>query len=77
MKEDEMGRSYSTHGREKMHKNFGSKLEGNRPFGRCRHIREDNIRMELTENGWEGVYWIQLVQDRNQWQDLVTTVMNL
>jgi hypothetical protein len=27
--------------------------------------------------GWKGVDWIHLAQDKDQWQALVTTVMNL
>jgi hypothetical protein len=27
--------------------------------------------MDLREMGWEGMDWIHLVQDRNQWQALV------
>jgi hypothetical protein len=33
--------------------------------------------MVLGETGWEGVEEIHLAQDRDQWQDLVNTVMNL
>jgi hypothetical protein len=33
--------------------------------------------MDLRENGWVGVYWIHMAQDRDQWWDLVNTVMNL
>jgi hypothetical protein len=32
---------------------------------------------DLREMGWEVVDWIFVTQDRNQWQDLVNTVMNL
>jgi hypothetical protein len=28
------------------------------PLGRPRHKWEYNIKMDLTENGWEGVGWI-------------------
>jgi len=38
---------------------------------------EDNIRMNLREVGWEGVDWMHLAQDRNQWQTLVSAVMKL
>jgi len=38
---------------------------------------EDNIRMDLTETGWEGLDWNQLAQDRDQWRALVNRVMNL
>jgi hypothetical protein len=37
----------------------------------------DNIKIDLTEIGWDGVDWIELAQDRDQWRALVNTVMNL
>jgi hypothetical protein len=43
------------------------KPEGKRPLGSPRRRREDNIRMDLREIGWEGVDWIHLAQDRDQW----------
>jgi len=33
--------------------------------------------MDLREIGWEGVDWIHLDQDRDQWRALVNTVMKL
>jgi hypothetical protein len=33
--------------------------------------------MDLEETGSEGVDWIHLAQDRDQWRALVNTVMNL
>jgi len=33
--------------------------------------------MNLREIVWEGVDWIHLSQDRNQWQTVVDMVMNL
>jgi hypothetical protein len=51
--------------------------EGKRPLGRPRHRWEDNIKLNLREIGIDGVNWIQLAQDRVQWQDFVNTVMNL
>jgi hypothetical protein len=53
------------------------KPERNRPLGRPRRKWEDNIRMDLRKIGWEGVNWMHLAQDRDQWQALVNTVMNL
>jgi hypothetical protein len=53
------------------------KPEGKRPRGKPRRRWEDNIGMDLREMGWEGVYWINLVQDRDQWQALVRMVMKL
>jgi len=55
---------------------LGGKPEGKRPE-RPRHIWEDNIRMDLREIGSEGLDWIHLAQDRDLWQTLVNTVMNL
>jgi hypothetical protein len=37
----------------------------------------DNIKIDLREIGWDGVYWIYLAQDGDQWRALVNTVMNL
>jgi hypothetical protein len=37
--------------------------------------REDDIRMDLMEIGWEDVDWVWLGQDRDQWRALVTTVV--
>jgi hypothetical protein len=37
---------------------------------------EDNNRMDLRETGWDGVDWIHLAQDRDQWRVLVNTAMN-
>jgi hypothetical protein len=53
------------------------KPEGKRPLGRPRRRWVDNIKMDLREIGWDGVYWIELVQDRDQWRALLNTVMNL
>jgi len=53
------------------------KHERKRLLGRPRHRWVDNSRMDVREVEWEGVYWIHLVQGRDQWQTLVNTVMNL
>jgi hypothetical protein len=37
----------------------------------------DNIKMDLREIGWDGMDWIDLAQDGDQWRALVNTVMNL
>jgi hypothetical protein len=33
--------------------------------------------MDLREIGWDGVDWIDVAQDRDQWRALVNTVMKL
>jgi len=53
------------------------KPEGKRPLKRPRHRWEDNIKMDLQEVGCRGMDWIELAQDRDRWQALVNTVMNL
>jgi hypothetical protein len=37
----------------------------------------DNIKMDLREIGWNGVDWIDMAQDRDEWRALVNTVLNL
>jgi hypothetical protein len=53
------------------------KSEGKRPLGRRRRRWVDNIKLDLREVGWDGVDWIDLSQDKDQWSALVNTVMNL
>jgi hypothetical protein len=38
---------------------------------------EDNIRMVLSEIGWEVMDWMRLFQDRDQWWAFVNTVINI
>jgi hypothetical protein len=56
---------------------LAGKPEGKRPLGRPRRRCVDNIKMNLREIRWDGMDWIDLAQDRDQWRDLVNTVMNL
>jgi hypothetical protein len=51
------------------------KSEGKRPLGPRRWV--DNIKMDLREIGWDGLDWIDMTQDRDQWRTLVNTVLNL
>jgi len=46
------------------------KPEEKRPLGRQWHRWEGNIRMALGQIGWEGVCWIHVTQDRDQWRAL-------
>jgi hypothetical protein len=47
-------------------KGFILQHEGKAPLERPRHRREDAIKMDLKEMGWEGVDWIHLAQDGDQ-----------
>jgi hypothetical protein len=53
------------------------KPEGKRPLGWPRRRWESNIKKDLKEIRWEGVVWIHLAQDREQWRAFVNTVLNL
>jgi hypothetical protein len=53
------------------------KSERRRPLGKPKRRREDNIRMDLKEIEWDGMDWIGLAHDRDQWRSLVNTVINL
>jgi hypothetical protein len=53
------------------------KPEGRRPLGRPRRSWVDNIKMDLRETEWDGMNWIDLSQDTDQWWALVNAVMNL
>jgi hypothetical protein len=53
------------------------KSEGKRPLGRPRRRWVNNIKMDLREIGWDGMDWIDLAQDTDQWRAVVKTVMNL
>jgi hypothetical protein len=54
-----------------------TKPEGKRPLGRPRRRLVHNITIDLKEIGWDGMDWIDLAQDRDQWRAFVNTVMNL
>jgi hypothetical protein len=73
-----MGGACSTNG-EKMnaYRILVWKPEGRRPLGRPRCKWVDNIRIDLREIEWDGVDWVDVAQDRDQWRALVKTVMNL
>jgi hypothetical protein len=51
--------------------------EGKRPLGRPRRRWVDTIKMYLRETEWDGIDWIDLAQDGNQWRALLNAIMNL
>jgi hypothetical protein len=68
MMEDEMSRTFSTHGRVVIHtyESVVRKPERKRPFGipRCRWW--GNIKMDLTDIWREGEEWTHVAQGMNQ-----------
>jgi hypothetical protein len=52
------------------------KPERRRPLGRPRRRWVGNIKIDLREIRWDGMYWIDLAQDKDEWRALVNTVMN-
>jgi hypothetical protein len=55
---------------------FVGKPERKGPLGRPRCRWVENIKIDLREKGWDGMDWIDLAQDRDQWRALVNMVMN-
>jgi len=52
------------------------KPEGKRLLERHRHKWEDNIEIDHTEIGWEGMDWICVPQDMDLQQTVVNVVTN-
>jgi len=77
LREDEMGGHVARMGQVRNSYILIEKPERKRILGRPKHRWEDNIRMDLKKTGREGVDWIHLAQDRDQWRAVVNTVMNL
>jgi hypothetical protein len=57
-----------------VHRVLVGKPEGKRPLGRPRHRCEDNIKMVLQEVGRGRGDLIELAQDRDEWQAVVSTI---
>jgi hypothetical protein len=51
--------------------------EGRRQLARPKCRWGDNIKMDLREIGFGDMDWIHLAQNRDRWQALVNTVINL
>jgi hypothetical protein len=56
---------------------FLGKTAGNRPSERPRFKWMDNLKMDLVEIGWDGLDWIGLAQNRDNWRALVNAIINL
>jgi hypothetical protein len=53
---------------------FVGKPEGKRPLGRPSHRWVHNIKMDLKEIGWNGMDWIGVARDREQWRALSDSI---
>jgi hypothetical protein len=53
------------------------KPEEKRPLGRPRRRWMDSVKLGLGEIGWDGMDWIGLTRNMDDWTALVNTVMNL
>jgi hypothetical protein len=70
-----MGGACSTNGEKRnAYRILEGKPEGKRPLGRPKRRWMDNIKMDLREIERDGVDWIDVAQDRDQWRALVNTV---
>jgi hypothetical protein len=53
------------------------KSEGKRPLGTPRHRRDNDIKMDLRETGWDVMNWIHVTVGRNQCRALVKMFSNM
>jgi hypothetical protein len=68
----------STNGEKKnAYRILDGKPEVLRPLGRPRRKWVKNIKMDLRDIEWDGMDWIDLAEDRDQWRALVNTTMKL
>jgi hypothetical protein len=71
-----MGTACSTNGEKRnAYRILIGKPEGKRPLRGPRRRWVGNIKIYLRETWWDGMDWIDLAQDRDQWRVLVNTVM--
>jgi hypothetical protein len=59
------------------HRILVGKPEGKTPLGRPRRRWVNNIKMDLRNIGWNGMDWIDVSGDRDQWRALVKRVLNI
>jgi hypothetical protein len=61
----------------RVHRVLVGEPEGKRQLGRPRRRWESNMKMDLQEVGGDCGDWMELVQYRDSWRALVSTVKNL
>jgi hypothetical protein len=59
-----------------MHVGHWWESQKEKPLGGPRLRCVYDTKIDLSEIGWDGMYWIDMAQDRDQWRALVGTVMN-
>jgi hypothetical protein len=59
-----------------MHRILVGKPEGKTPLERPRPRWVHSIKIDLRRIGWDGMDWIDLAHDRDQWRAFVNTVKN-
>jgi hypothetical protein len=75
-----MGREFSTPGKKKKKNEYRilvGKPEGKRPLGRPRGRQMIILQLIFERLDGDGMDWIYLALDRDQWRSLVNTVVNL
>jgi hypothetical protein len=73
-----MGRTCSTNGvKRSAYRILLTKPEGKRPLERSRCKWDDDIKRDFRGIGWDGIDWVDLAQNRDQWRALVNTVMEI
>jgi hypothetical protein len=60
-----------------VHRVLVGKPVGKWPLWRPRRRWEDNIKIDVEEDGGSRGHWMELTQDRDGWRALVSTVKNL
>jgi hypothetical protein len=58
------------------HRVWVGKTEGKRPLARRRRRWKDNMRIVLTQTGWQDVYWVRVAHDRDKRPAVVKSVTN-
>jgi hypothetical protein len=73
-----MSKACSTHGEKRnVYRILVGKPEEKRPLGRPRRRWENNIKISIRDIECDGMDWIGLFQDMDQWWALVNKAMNV
>jgi hypothetical protein len=73
-----MDGAYVTHGEmTSAYKILVGNPDWKKPLRKPSRRWENNIRMDFREIDWEGVDWMYLAQDRDQWRAVANTIMKL